>query len=115
MVERVTNNKIQPKRTKAIDMQFHRLHNSESQDQFKIYWQPRKMNLADYYTKHHPPNHHTNVREKLLTKVQYVAEARWQRMVNGQFTIPQTQMASYKGVIVFLRKVPMYRSLGMLA
>jgi hypothetical protein len=53
-----------------------RLRNRKSQDQFKIYWRPRKTNLADYFTKHHPPNHHTNVRAEFLTKVQYLAEAR---------------------------------------
>jgi hypothetical protein len=72
----VTNKKIQPKRTKAMDMQFHWLRDRESQDQFKIFWQPGKTNLADYFTKHHPPNHHTNVKAEFLTKVQYLAEAR---------------------------------------
>jgi hypothetical protein len=73
--EGVTNKK-QPKRTKAMDMQFHWLHDCESQDQFKIYWQPVKTNLEVYFTKHHPPNHHTNVRAEFLTKIQYLAEAR---------------------------------------
>ena len=35
--EGVINNKIQPKRTKAMDMRFHWLRNRESQDQFRIY------------------------------------------------------------------------------
>ncbi len=74
--EGVTNKKIQPKRIKAMDMQFHWLCNCKSQDQFKINWQPGKTNLADYFTKHHLPNHHTNVRAEFLTKVQYLAEAR---------------------------------------
>ena len=54
--EGVTNKKIQPKCTKAMDMQFHWLRNRESQDQFKIYWQLGKTNLADCFMKHHPPN-----------------------------------------------------------
>jgi hypothetical protein len=36
--EGVTNKKIQPKRTKAMDMRFHWLRNRESQEQFKINW-----------------------------------------------------------------------------
>jgi hypothetical protein len=36
-VEAVTNKKIQPKCTKAMDVQFHWLRDRESQDQFKIY------------------------------------------------------------------------------
>ena len=55
MAERVINNKIQPKCTKAMDMHFHWLRNQEAQDQFKIYWRPGKTNLAVYYTKHHLP------------------------------------------------------------
>jgi hypothetical protein len=44
---RSDNNKIQPKCTKAMDMRFQLLCDRESQDQFKIYWQPEKTNLAD--------------------------------------------------------------------
>jgi hypothetical protein len=74
--EGVTNKKIQPKCTKAMYLRFHWLRDRESQDQFKIYWRLGKTNLVDYLTKHHPPNHHTNVRAEFLTKVQYLAEAR---------------------------------------
>jgi hypothetical protein len=74
--EGVINNKIQPKRTKAMDMKFHWLRNQEAQGQLKIYWQPRGRNLADYFTKHHPPTHHVNVRAEFLTRVKDLAEAR---------------------------------------
>jgi hypothetical protein len=53
--EGVINNKIQPKRTKAMDMQFHWLRDREAQGQLKIYWWPGNTNHADYFTKHHPP------------------------------------------------------------
>ncbi len=76
MAEGVINNKIQPKCTKAMDMRFHWLHNQEAQGQFKIYWQPGWKNLADYFTKHHPPARHVNVRGKFLTRVKDLAEAR---------------------------------------
>ena len=29
---------------------------------FLIYWKPGKENLADYFSKHHPPTHHQRVR-----------------------------------------------------
>jgi hypothetical protein len=45
-VEGVINNKIQPKRSKKIDMQFHWLRNQEAQGQFKIYWQLGGTNLS---------------------------------------------------------------------
>jgi hypothetical protein len=67
--EGVINNKIQPGRTKAMDMRFHWLRNHKAQGQFKIYWRPDNMNLADYFMKHHPPAHHVDVRAKFLTRV----------------------------------------------
>ncbi len=87
MAEGVINNKIQPKQTKVMDMCFHWLCNREAQGQFRIYCRPGKSNLADYFTKHHPPAHHVNVRAEFLTKVKELAEARHQRE-HGQ-TKPQ--------------------------
>jgi hypothetical protein len=74
--EGVINNKIQPKRTKAMDMRFHWLRDHEAQGQFRIHWRPGSTNLADYFTKHHLPVHHVNVRAEFLTRVKDLAEAR---------------------------------------
>jgi hypothetical protein len=84
MAKGVINNKIQPKQTKAMDMHFHWLRNREAQDRFLIYWRPGKTNLADYFTKHHPPLHHVNIRSEFLTKIKDLAEARRQQMEQGQ-------------------------------
>ncbi len=62
MAEGVINDKIQPKRTKAMGMRFHWLRVHKAQKQIKIIWRPGKTNLVDYFTKHHPPAHHVNVR-----------------------------------------------------
>jgi hypothetical protein len=67
MAEDVFNSKIQPKQTKAMDMQFHWLCDREAQGQFRIYPRLGKTNFADYFTKHHPPAHHVNVRSEFLT------------------------------------------------
>ena len=67
MAEAVTNGKIQPKRTKAMDMRFHWLRDRECQEQFRIYWRPGKLNYADYWTKHHPAKHHQNIRKEFIT------------------------------------------------
>eukprot|EP00804_Cyclotella_cryptica_P006178 CCRYP_015259-RA/>CCRYP_015259-RA protein AED:0.43 eAED:0.43 QI:0/0/0/0.66/0.5/0.33/3/0/361 len=40
MAEGVINGKVQPKRTKAMDMRFHWLSDRECQEQFCIYWRP---------------------------------------------------------------------------
>jgi len=80
----VINQKIQPKRTKAMDMRFHWLRDCEAQGQFKIYWRPGKNNLADYFTKHHPPLHHVNVRSEFLSEIKDLADARRTRVKLGQ-------------------------------
>ncbi|KAL7488941.1 hypothetical protein ACHAW6_014541, partial [Cyclotella cf. meneghiniana] len=67
MAEAVINAKVQPKRTKAMDMRFHWLRDREAQLQFRFYWRPGKSNLADYWTKHHTAAHHVNVRHDYLT------------------------------------------------
>ena len=67
MAEAVTNGKVQPKRTKAMDMRFHWLRDRECQRQFRIYWRPGRLNYADYWTKHHPAKHHQNIRKEFIT------------------------------------------------
>jgi hypothetical protein len=42
MAEPVTNGKVQPKCTKAMDMRFHWLQDRECKRQFRIYWRPGK-------------------------------------------------------------------------
>ena len=74
--EGVINNKIQPKRTKAMDMRYHWLRDREAQGQFNIYWRPGATSMADYFTRHHAPAHHVNVSAEFLTRVKDLAEAR---------------------------------------
>ena len=40
-----------------------------NQGQFDLIWAPGKFNLADYFTKHHPPWHHRNMRYKYIQRV----------------------------------------------
>eukprot|EP01082_Thalassiosira_pseudonana_P012372 g11214.t1 g11214 contig5:382941-386300(-) len=65
--EGVVNNKIQPKRTKAMDMRFYWLRDQEAKNQFRFYWAPGATNYADYWTKHHAAAHHKNMRSMFLT------------------------------------------------
>jgi hypothetical protein len=37
-----------------------------TQGQFNIQWEPGKFNLADYFTKNHPPAHHQALRQVYL-------------------------------------------------
>ena len=52
---------VTQRRSKAMDMRFYWLKDRASQDQYHIHWKSGDKNLADYYTKHHPPAHHQNV------------------------------------------------------
>jgi len=71
MAEAVINAKITPKRPKAMDMRFHWLKDRECQQQFKFYWQPDKLNHADYWTKHHSATHHIRQKRILNTIHRY--------------------------------------------
>ena len=70
------NNKIAQKCLKSMDMRFHWLKCREAQEQFRFYWRPGRQNLADYWTKHHPPSHHQNMRAEFLTKLDDLKELR---------------------------------------
>ena len=62
----VINNKMQPKRTKAMHMRFHWLQYRLNQAQLRFYWQPGPLNYADYWKRHHPTAHHTHTRSEFL-------------------------------------------------
>ncbi len=67
LADGVINGKVQPKQTKAMDMKFHWLCDCKCQRQFCIYWQPGKLNYANYWTKHHPETHHCNMWKEFFT------------------------------------------------
>ena len=58
----LANDTIKQRRSKAIDMRFYWIRDREQQDQFRIHWKPGSENRADYFSKHHPPSHHREMR-----------------------------------------------------
>ena len=72
----VVTNTIQPKRTKAMDMRFHWLRDRAARSQFRWIWRPGTLNLADYWTKHHCPAHHKNMRPEFLTDLNILEKLR---------------------------------------
>jgi hypothetical protein len=58
-----SNGTIKQKRTKEMDMRFYWIKYRVKQGQFNVYWGPRYQKLADYFTKHHLPAHHTRMRK----------------------------------------------------
>jgi Reverse transcriptase (RNA-dependent DNA polymerase) len=62
----IANDNIKQQRSRAIDMRFYWVRDRVRQGQFNIHWKPGKVNLADYYTKHHSAAHHQQVRPLYL-------------------------------------------------
>ena len=61
---------MKQKRSKSIDMNFYWLQDRETQQHFKIYWDPGPGNLGDYHSKHHSPAHHRKMRPVYLNTQQ---------------------------------------------
>ena len=60
MVHRILTSTIKQKFSKAIDIWFYWSKDCTTQGRFKIFWEPRKHNLAEHPTKHHSSAaHHT--------------------------------------------------------
>jgi hypothetical protein len=64
----ILNETIKQKRSKSVDMKYHWLQDRVCQKQFDVYWRPGKDNLAYYHTKHHPAQHHQDMRPILLNQ-----------------------------------------------
>jgi hypothetical protein len=83
--EGVINHKIQP----------HWLRDREAQGQFKIYWRLEKTNLTDYFTKHHPPLHHVNIRAEFLSRIKDLVEIRCQKTQGQTKTTLRNYLRTY--------------------
>ena len=81
--EGIVNNRVQPKRTKAMDMRFHWLRDRANQKQFRFYWRPGTTNRGDYFTKHHPASHHRNMRAEILTPYKVLMDLRKRQGMSG--------------------------------
>jgi hypothetical protein len=58
----IMNRTVKPKRSKSMDMRFWWLADRVEQNQFRIFWAPGRVNLADYFSKKYPAAHHIKVR-----------------------------------------------------
>ncbi len=88
-------NKILP----SVDMRFHWLRGCrDAQGQFRYYWRPGTQNLADYWTKHHPANHHTVFHPQILTSP---SDPEYTKL----FTKPATVTKSFVDKILLIPKL----------
>ena len=102
--EAIINNKVQPKRTKAMDMRFHWLRDRELQQQLRIYWRSGKLNYADYFTKHHPASHHRNTRKEYLTPQRVIQDLVRESQKAAGYDIGAMKAAEVANSAVRIRK-----------
>ena len=58
----IMNRTVKANRSKSMDMRFWWLVDRVEQGQFRFFWAPGNVNLADYFSKKHPASHHKKVR-----------------------------------------------------
>ena len=57
---------MRSKRSKTWDMRWNWLRDKLQQATFRIKWEKGSSNKADYFSKHHPPSHHRQVRSDYI-------------------------------------------------
>ena len=62
------HSEMRVKRSKSLDILYNWLRDCSAQCQFKIWWDKGIHNMADYFTKHHPPSHHRVKRHDYVLK-----------------------------------------------
>ena len=62
------HSEMQVRRLKSWDMKYNWLRDRVAQQQFNILWDKGTRNMADYFTKHHPPAHHKNKQYNYILK-----------------------------------------------
>ena len=59
---------IRQKQSKAWDMRYQWLRDKNNLQEFRYYWDRGEHNEADYFSKHHSPSHHIQMRPKYILK-----------------------------------------------
>jgi hypothetical protein len=58
----IANQTVRLKRSKAIDMRYNWIRDRVANGDYVVLWGPGESNLADYFTKTHPPHHYRTMR-----------------------------------------------------
>jgi hypothetical protein len=64
----ILNSAMRQKLSKAFDMRFYWVKDRIQQSKSQLIWGKGAINMADYFTKHHPPWHHKKMRYRYLHK-----------------------------------------------
>jgi hypothetical protein len=67
VAQNLANDTVKQRRSKAVDMRYHWIRDRIRQGQFNVNWQPGTANLADFFTKLHPPKYHREIRKLYVT------------------------------------------------
>ena len=87
-----------------MDMRFHWLRDRQLQQQLRIYWRSGKLNLADYFTKHHPAAHHRNMRKEFLTPQRVLQDLFRDSAAAAGATVSDEQAIEFANKAVQLRQ-----------
>ena len=63
----IANRSVRLKRSKAIDMRYHWIRDRVDLGDYVVLWGPGADNLADYFTKTHPPAHYKSMRSHFVS------------------------------------------------
>jgi hypothetical protein len=95
----ILNSKMRQNLSKAFNMRYWWMKDRIKQKQFALLWAPGKLNLADYFTKHHPHWHHKKMRYQ---RMHTTYQPRSQRSTRSTLTLllaPPSESA-WEGVLV---------------
>ena len=94
-----------------MDMRFYWVRDRVEQKQFEVRWRPGKTNLADYPTKHHTGQHHSQVRpiylynpDNSLRTVQGCI-----KILEGEHRAMRVQHAPPKKQVTWAQDMPTWR------
>ena len=72
----ILNSSLRQKLSKAFDMRFYWVRDRIEQKHFQLFWRKGSTNMADYFTKHHPPWYHRQMRHKYLHRALLTSRVR---------------------------------------
>ena len=81
------------KRSKYFDMSFHWMRCRIKQNQLRLYWQKGNQNLADYFTKSFPPEHHQQMRYIYLQRANSKISSQRKTQLRG--CVPSTDSQEF--------------------
>ena len=77
-----------------MDMRFYWIRDRVKQGQFKVLWQKGSTNLADYFTKHHPPSHHKTMRQIYIHDPRIATTSECEGVLNPETRLTEQPPAS---------------------